>query len=308
MTPREIIAEAWTITMNEKRIRGWGFASALCETLRNVEILLYQIYYLYWYFKGITVGWLSVEILFFEKMPLWLFIIVTVFIVILLIIEAFVPTLATGAIIGLAAKSHRKEEVRGGLILALSNFFRILEAHGLFLLSSFTIVFTIWSFILRYSPGDSGTKYAIITLLAFLWLFAIVFHFFASFAEEGIVIRKEGIFRSIGRSFKLIVSYLGHIMFLLILLLVISLRILINAVMIFLLPAVAIGIGLLLTLVFSKFLSILIGSIVGLILLVVVSYFLAYLHVFRQTVWTLTYLEFSARKDLDVIVDEKEKE
>lgn len=301
ITPREIIAQAWTITTKEHSLRRWGFTSALFETLRSTELFLYQAYYLYWYFKGISVGWLSVEVLFFEKLPFWLFLLITVLIGVLLILELFVPTLCTGAIIGLAAKSYRKEEVKGGLILALTNFFPILETHGLFVLSSFGIVFAIWSFILRYG-GDPGIKSFAMVLLLILWIIATVFRFFASFTEEGIVIRKMGVFQAIGKSFKLIVSYLSHVMFLVLLLLVISLRIFINAVMIFLLPGIAIGIGFLFALFLPHVLSYTIGACIALLLLFVVSYFVAYLHVFRQTVWTLTYLELSARKELDVIV------
>jgi len=76
--------------------------------------------------------------------------------------------------------------------------------------------------------------------------------------------------------------------------------------MIFLLPGIAIGIGFLFTLFLPHALSYTIGACIALLLLFVVSYFVAYLHVFRQTVWTLTYLELSARKELDVIVDSGE--
>ncbi|MDO8649042.1 MAG: hypothetical protein Q7R81_04650 [Candidatus Peregrinibacteria bacterium] len=299
MTPREIVAEAWTITKKEVLLRRWGFAAALFETLRNVELILYQGYFLYWYFKGVTVGWLSVEVLFFESLPLWLFITVTVLLVILLILELFVPTLATGAIIGLAAKSYRKEEVKGGLVLALYNFFPMLEIHGLFLLSSFTTVFTVWSFILRYGGGE--LKYGAMAILIIVWTISTLFHLFSSFAEEGVVIRKLGVFTSVGRSFKLILSHLGHVMFLFILMVVISLRILLNASMIFLIPGIAIGFGLFLALFLPTSLSVIIATIVGLTLLVILSYFLAYLHIFKQTVWTLTYMELSKLKDLDII-------
>ena len=65
------------------------------------------------------------------------------------------------------------------------------------------------------------------------------------------------------------------------------------------------GIGLLLTKIFSPVLSYSIGSIIGLILVVAGSYFFAYVTVFRQTVWTITYLELSQLKDLDVIHEEE---
>jgi hypothetical protein len=109
------------------------------------------------------------------------------------------------------------------------------------------------------------------------------------------------VFAAIGQSFKLIVSYLSHIVFLVLLMLVISVRIVINTVLLLVIPALAIGLGMLLFLILPAFLSILIASLFGFALLVLASYFLAYLHVFKQTVWTLTYLELSEEKDLDII-------
>ncbi|OGJ57779.1 hypothetical protein A2635_01525 [Candidatus Peribacteria bacterium RIFCSPHIGHO2_01_FULL_51_9] len=301
MTPRQIIAEAWAITMREHSIRRWGYASALSEMLRSVEILLYQAYFLYWHFKGVTVGWLSVELLFFRNLPFFIFVSITIFLLILLILEIFVPTLASGAIIGLAAKSYKKEEVRGGLILALSNFLPILEIHGLFILSGVWTMVTAWSLILRYGGEDMGFKSTAFVILGMLWIFSLIFRFFASFAEEGVVIYKYGIFTSIGKSFKIIISHLGHVMFLLLLMLVITLRIFINVVMVFLAPFLAIGLGLLLATFLPLALSYFIASVVGLALLLLLSYLLAYLHIFKQTVWTLTYMELSKMKDLDII-------
>lgn len=300
MTPREIIAKAWSITKKENQLWRWGFASALFETLRNVQMLLYQSYYFYWFAQGETVGWYSVEMIFFEFLPLWLFIGITAILIITFIMELFVPTLATGAIIGLSAKSYNKEEVKGGLVLALFNFFPILEIHGLFVLSSVATTLTAASLILRYGQGSGMVGFAI-GVLIFLWIFSTIFRFFASFSEEEVVIRRTGAFHAIGRSFKLVISHLSHMVFILILLFVISLRILINAVMILLIPAIAFGLGWLLTFFLSPTLSYGIGAIFGGIMLIGASYFFAYLTVFKQTVWTLTYIELSKQKDLDVI-------
>ena len=303
MTPREIIARAWAMTKAEKKLRRWGFVHALFETMRSVELLLYQAFYMYWYFQNVTVGWLSVEMLFFKNLPLWLAITITVFLCILLVLQLFIPTLATGALIGLAAKAYKKEEVKGGLILGLYNFFPILEVHGLFILGNFAASITVSSIIIRYG---ADVKMLAFGLLALLTIFSVIFRFFASFAEEGIVIRKLGVFDAIGRSFKLIISNIGHVVFVLILLVVISLRIIINAVMIFLLPAIIIGIGFLLGTFLPAVVSYTIATVVGFALLLVLSYFFAYLQTFKQTVWTLTYLELSNKKDLDVIEVKKE--
>jgi hypothetical protein len=299
MTPREIIAEAWSITRSQPHLRRWGIASAFFETLRDVELLLYQAYFMYWYIKGASVGWLSVEMTFFEHLPFWLFIIITGILLLLIPLEMFVPTIATGSIIGLAAKAKNGEEVRGGLVLGLYNFFAILEVHGLFVISGVSTMVTVTSMMIRYGSGN--LRYGMIAVVILLWIIASLFHFFASFAEEAIVIRKKGVFGGVSESFKLIISHLSHIMFVLILLFVITLRVIINAVMVLLIPAIAIGVALLLALFLSPFASYMIASIVGVLLILGASYFFAYLHVFKQTVWTLTYMELSSRKELDVI-------
>jgi hypothetical protein len=300
MTPREIIAEAWAITRKERHLRRWGIASAFFETLRDVELLLYQAYFTYWYIKGVSVGWFSVEMVFLEHLPFWLFVTITAILIILIPLELFVPTIATGSIIGLAAKAKKGEEVRGGLVLGLYNFFAILEVHGLFVLSGATTLITAVSMIIRYA-GEGTFRYWIVGAVVFLWIVGSLFHFLASFAEEAIVIRKRGVFGAVSESFKLIISHSSHIMFLLLLLFVITLRIIINAVMVLLIPGIAVGLAFLLALFLSPVISYVIAGFVGILLILGASYFFAYLHVFKQTVWTLTYMELSSRKELDVI-------
>ncbi len=300
MTPRQIIAKAWAITTKEKQLWQWGCIAAIFETLRTLELFLYQGYYLYSFTKGETVGWLSVEMLFFQSLPLWLFILGTVLLIVLLVCQLFIPTLAEGAVIGLAAKSYTNKEVKGGFILGMYNFFPILEIHGFFILSSFSIALAAGSMLLRYG-GDPGFIASSMSILIFLWVFAVIFRFFASFAEEAVVIRKLGAFAAVARSFKLVVSNVSHLMFLLLLLVVISLRIVINTALVILVPAITIGLGWLLTFILSPTISYIIGSIIGLALLIVASYFFAYLTVFKQTVWTLTFMELDKQKDLDII-------
>ena len=300
MTPREIIAEAWAITTREVSVRRWAFTSSFFETLLNLKLLIYQIYFAYKYFgeKG-DAGFFDIELYLYHSIPFWAFLIIIISFITLVVVELFMPHLCLGAIIGLAAKSHRKEEVKGGLVLAIYNFFPIFAIHEFLVLSGVSTVVTAVSLILRYI--DPKLSFPSIWMLVTIFMVSNLLKFFFSFAEEGVVIRKLGIFTAIGRSFKLIVSHLGHIMFLVLLLLVISLRIVINTLMVLLIPAIVIGIGFLLAFFLSTAVSYTIAGFIGLILIFVASYFFAYLHAFKQTVWTLTYLELSAQKDLDVI-------
>lgn len=306
MTPREIIAKAWAMTKKEKLLRRWGFSSALLETLLNVKLLIYQSWFFYLYvIKGETISFFAMEELLLEYMPATIAWSLIIFIFSLVAVELVFPHFARGAVIGLAAKAHTKQEVKGGLVLALYNCVPILIVHELFVLGGISTVITIGSLMIRYGPAGDFLLLPL-GLLIFFWAFSNALHFFAAFAEEAIVIHKMGPFEAIGKSMKLIISHLGHIVFLLILLFVISLRILINIVMILLIPGIVMGIGLLLAQVFSPVLSYSIGSFIGLILMVVGSYFFAYVTVFKQTVWTITYLELSQLRDLDVITHDDE--
>lgn len=301
MTPREIIAKAWAITKKERGVRTWGYVSSFFETMLHLKMLLYQIYF-FWSFiiVGNTVGLFEIEEELYHYLPVGIFATIVAIFLAMLVIEIFLPSLCLGAIIGLSAKSYRKEEVKGGLVLGLYNFFPLFVIKEALVLSSVSVAITFTSIILRY--GESrGLMIFLLSALWFLWFFSTVMKFFLSFSEESVVIRKSSTFVAMGKSFKLVISHLGKIVFLIILLFVISLRILINALMVLLLPALIVGFAFLFSLFLSATLTAMLTGIIALILIGLASYLFAYLEVFKQTAWTITFLELNALKDLDVI-------
>lgn len=300
MTPREIIAEAWAITRTQPMIRRWGYFSSFLETLFALKLICYQLYFAYAYFViGESVGFFDDFIWLYDNVAIGTFITIMVVFCVLLLFEWFVPHMAEGAIIGLSAKAQRRDEVKGGLVLALYNFFPIFAIHEFLILASAPMIVTLISLVLRYISGEA--KWFMISTIIFFWIFSVVLKFLFSFAQPAIVIDKVGIFESMGRSFKLIVSHLGQIMFLLLLLVVISLRILLNTLIVLIIPAIVLGLAWLLGTFLPVFLTVIIGSVVALVLIGIASYFFGYLHVFKQTVWTITYMELKRHKDLDVI-------
>ena len=303
MTPREIIAEAWAITVKESAIRRWSFTSSLFETLLDVKLLIYQIYFAYKYFgQNGEAGFFDIEILIYHSMPFSVFLSFVIFFILLIVVELFLPHVCTGAIIGLAAKSYRKEEVKGGLVLGLYNFFPVFAIHEFLVLASASTVITATSLMIRYVDGT--IKWWSITILFIIFILSNILRFLFSFADEAVVLQRMNVFAALGKSFKMIVSHLGHVMFLLLLLFVITIRIILNAAMVVLIPGIVITIGYLLTLIISPLLSYTIAGVVGVGLVIGASYFFAYLHAFKHTVWTITYLELAKHKDLDVIMEE----
>lgn len=299
MTPRELIAEAWAITQREKSLRYWGFFSSVFETLLNLKLISYQVYFLIEHWRGGTAGFFDIEIMIYNSMPRWFFWTFMILFLVLVVVELFVPHLALGAITGLAAKSHKKEECTGGLVLALYNFFPIFAIHEALFLSNWATVITASSLAMRYVEGD--IKFWMIGFLILFWIISNVLGFFFSFAVPAVVVEKQGIFGAISQSFKLIVSYLGRIMFLLLLLFVITIRIVINTLIVLIIPAIVVGIALLFTFVLSPAASYTIAFCIGTVLVLIASYFFGYLLVFQHTVWTITFMELRKHKDLDVI-------
>ncbi len=223
------------------------------------------------------------------------------------ILWVLVPRLATGAIIGLAAKIHCGDEPKGGLVLAIFNCLPLLELAAAFALIDGKTVFSLWSLLVRYM-GATDVIFGTSIVLMLIWTTSFIFQFLFMFAEEAIVIRKMGVFRSIGHSFKLVISYLGRIVLIGILLLVIILRIILNAIVIFVIPATVLGLGFLLARFLPEFVSFSISGVLGMAIAVLASYFLGYVTVFKNTVWTITYLELSKERELDVIAPEEPKE
>lgn len=300
MTPRDIIAAAWAITTRESSVRRWAFTGSFLEMLLDLKLLSYQAYLGYnFLITGRGAGFFDWEIWLYEHLPLWASLAILGTFGLMVLIEFFVPHLCRGAMIGLTAKAHRGEPVRGGMVLALYNFFPLFAIHEFLFLSGWTTIVTATSLTLRYIEGPFGT--GVIGMLLFLFVLTNLLKFLFSFADQAVVVKKMGIFGAISRSLKLVISHLSQIMFLILLMIVISIRILINAAVIIVLPAIMVGITLLLTLVLSQTLSMIIAGIVGVVLAFFTSYFLAYLTAFKQAVWTITFLELDAHKDLDVI-------
>lgn len=304
MKPRDVVAKAWEITNKEPQLRRWGFISAFLETLLNAKLLVYQVWFAYSYFiVKDPIGFFTLEKVIMDALPLWAFIILAISFVIVVIIEWLFPHFARGAIIGLAAKSYKGEEVKGGLVLGVYNFFPLFGLHEMLVLSGVSTVITLISLALRYAGGAAPV---LIMIIIAAWIFTNLLEFFWIFAEEGLVITKYGVKETIGRSVKLVLSHLGHVVFIMLLLFFIILRIIANLLMIIIVPGVVLGVGYLLVWLLPSVPAAIpysISGLLGIVIIFLASYFFAYLEVFRQTVWTITYMELNQLKDLDIIED-----
>ncbi|MDD5054887.1 MAG: hypothetical protein PHZ00_01315 [Candidatus Peribacteraceae bacterium] len=298
LTPREIIAQAWTITTTEPALKRWGFFGTFFRLLLDIKLIAYQIYFLVALLHQKEVGLFDDAIWLYDKVSFGMFVTIVVLFLLLLLVEIFVPSMTDGPIIGLTAKSYKREPVQGGFILGLYNFFPIFTVHELFVFSGVNLLITAVSILMRYGAGLTPF---LIVIAVLLWIMSSVLKFLSSFAEPAIVIDKIGIFQSVSKSIKLVFSYPQHVIFLIILLIMITIRVFVNTILIVLIPGAAFGLGIVLTYVFTPVISYSVAGVAGLVMIFVMAYYFTYLHVFKQTVWTLMYMELKGQKEMDVI-------
>ena len=252
------------------------------------------------FFQGEPIGYLDLQNRILEVMPFWLYITLASILILFTIVAWLFPHLAKGAMIGLAAKCHRQEPVAGGLVLGVYNFFKIFGVHQLLVLSGVMTVISAISLSIRYT-GNMAPIFVVGILI--VWAFTLLLEFFWIFTEEGLVINRLGVKDAIKKSVKLVISHLGHVMFLFLLLFFIILRIAGNLLMVILVPAIVLGVGFVMAQLMPPLVSYSISTVLGIIIITIASYFFAYIDIFRQTVWTITYMELSKLKELDIIED-----
>ena len=93
LTPREIIAQAWTITTTERALKRWGFFGTFFRLLLDIKLIAYQLYFLSAFvIAGKPVGLFDDVIWAFDHMPFWLFVTVVTN---SLRLRSFTPTRST---------------------------------------------------------------------------------------------------------------------------------------------------------------------------------------------------------------------
>jgi hypothetical protein len=294
---RHIIAQAWHFTKENKPLMWWyGFLPALLTTLIGIFYLVYQFFsfkrsalfdnakqsfitevfhYISDFFSG-------------HEGLLWPSIIT---VIIVLIAYALLPTLMQGGLIQVIVRKRKGQPVRNsdGIALGMLVFLPLLEYH--LLINGFSLVslFTEAGFLAR-NLGASAMKtlLPVFILAAFIGL---VLTLLFTYSEFFIVLEKKPVMKSMLRSAKLVIISWQHTFLIAILMLIISLRVIINIIAVLLVPALLFfSAGLIATFTFSG-IGIAIGIIIAVVTLTIASYFSGILHLFANTVWTYTFMD-----------------
>lgn len=302
MNSRHVIAKAWEFTKNNKPLMWWyAFVPSILTTLIGILYLLYQFFA----FKSsplfdnaeksFLANIISMIAGFFDKHMNWLVpaIIVTV---IILIFYALLPTLCQGGLIQIIAKKYKGEEVKisDGIPFGMLVFLPLLEYH--LLIKSFSIIslFTEAAFLLRNLGTGAMKTFLPVFILA--TIIGLILTLIFTYSEFFIVLDKKPVLKSMGRSAKLVVIGWQHTLLIAILMIIISVRVIINIIAVLLVPAmIFFTAGLAATLTMAT-IGIAIGIAFGLIGLFVASYFTGILNIFANAVWTFTFLELMNEK------------
>jgi len=296
---KQIIGEAWEFTQNNKNIIVWyALPPSLLTTLAGILYLIYQYYAIIssrlfenwdhsFLFLLISNVLNIVKSNFSVTLP---FLIAAIIIAILYFI---IPSFCEGAIIQLIARKRNAQPVklRHGVRYGLLSFLPLFEYS--FVVKTFSVVSLLFWFLFIARNLGWGAVSAFSPIFIIFGIAAIILTLLFTYSEFFIVIDSSNIINSMSKSSTLVVTHLEETLLLSILMIIISVRILIQIIFVLLIPAAMMGIAYFVTASTVPELAIWASGIVGIILLYIASYLNGTIHVFAAAVWTFTFLELT---------------
>lgn len=293
MNTRDIVRKAWQITqVHLKKLIWYGAIPSFFTIVVSSIYLAYQ----YHAFKtSVFFGAHgSADVLGTAK-TLWG--VVTshpTFSIVLIVLSFFfflgytlVPPIFNGTLIHALTKISKYESIEGSMEVGVRRFFPMFEFGLLTGAFGITTLFTESSFILRWW----GESIFFITLpfLLFIAIVGFIISFLFAYAEFFIVLHNKKLIKSIMESTILVISNLRKTFLVFVLMILISVRIILNVVLVLLVPMLMILATSYFANTFWSILGAILIGLFGLGVLLVSSYLFGLFHIFAVTVWVLTF-------------------
>ncbi|MBD3330414.1 hypothetical protein GF354_02685 [Candidatus Peregrinibacteria bacterium] len=305
MNYRDLISEAWVSTQQNKRLIIWfGFIPSILTTSVGIGYLTYQFFA----FKQSPLfadpdgeSFLHDVILFiwdFLQTHVSLTLPLVIIAIVFAIIYLLFPTLAKASAIQIIARKRNNQPstMAVGLKHGILSFLPLFEYHLLIkTFSFFTIIFEVL-FVLRNLPLLIFK--VLLPAFVIIILISLGISLLFVYTDFYIVVDGEGVIDSIKKSSRLVFTNLKHTFLIMILMLIIGVRIVIQAVMVFTIPAMILLISGYIATVTLPVTGLIIGGIVGAIALILASYLNGIVDIFSYTVWTYTFLELSSEEEV----------
>lgn len=305
MNYRQIIAEAWHFTQENKKLIVWyAFVPSFLGTLVGAGYLVYQ------YFAFLSSG-------LFENWPQSFTVValrtigdalknniewavpLLILAIIIALMYLFLPVITEGAMIQMIARKKGGQDVKthDGIKYGMFYFLTLFRYSLLAKTFSIISIFSWTSFILRnLGPDTFGTLLPLIILLAII---SIIFGVLFVFVEYYIVIDDNNVTQSMAKSSILVYRFFGRTIMITILMFVIGIRILLQIVFVLLVPiGVVTGIYYLAASTVPAF-GFIIGGLLGVAALVFASYLGAIVHVFATTTWVFAFLDVTTNPEIN---------
>ncbi len=300
MNYKEIVAEAWRFTLENKRLTLWfGAIPAFFTTVYGIGYIIYQYY-----------AFLSSKL--FQNWPhsflslvfttTWDFLlnhrglIIPMIVIALVLIALYflVPVICQGGLIQVIARRKNGQQVRArqGVNYGFMTFLPLLEYRIFISTLSVVSIFSIMATAVR-NLGFVSLNILVPTFV-FVLIAALVMAVCFTYTEFYIVIDGDNVLTAVAKSIKLVVENLEETVLLTILMLIIGLRIIFQVLVVLLIPVVALGAVYLMTLANLPTLGVVTGGVLAVAGLIVASYLNGIIHVFAMTVWTFTFLKLSS--------------
>ena len=296
MKYKQIVSDSWQIIKSDKAdLFVFGFIPSLFGTIVVVFYVSYQIMAfrhssLFSSDQGINYLSLLSPIWDFMKVHPSVTVSIVLLVFFILLMYVFSPILCGGALIDLVTKRVRGKRLQGGFSKGLQSFFPLFEFAAMTSVFSVTGYFTELSVVLR--NFGAGTWVFLIPLLTTILVIGIFLSLLFIFVPQFIVLENMNVIQAMKKSAVLVLGNVKNTFFLGITLALIALRIVFNMLLILLIPLFFMTIVALTATLALQWLGIIIGTVVGLGLLIVGAYLLAGFFLFTHAVWTLSFIRF----------------
>lgn len=304
MDYKQIIVDSWIFTQKNKRLIIWfGFIPSLLTTTVGIGYLVYQFFafkqsYLFSDAEDSFLhDVLSFIFAFIRANVSW-----TVPLIIVAVIFAIFyflyPTLAKASAIQMIARKRSGQEatVGTGFRYGIMSFLVLFEYHLLIKTFAFFSIVIEMSFVLR-NLGPAIFQFLLPVFIIFI-IISFVLTILFTYTDFYIVVDGDGVFEAMKKSGKLVISHLKHTVLIGILMLIIGVRIFIQAIVVFLVPALIVLITGYIATVALPITGLIVGGTLGLAALVLAAYLNGIVDVFSYAVWTFTFLELSNEQEL----------
>ena len=304
MDYKKIISDSWKFTQSNKKLIYWfGFLPSLLTTTVGMGYVAYQFFAFRqsplfqesgdsFFNDVVSFGWDFVQSNTSLSVPL------VIALVGLALLWFLIPTLFKASAIQAIArdKSGQKSGVGIGLRYGILSFLPLLEYHMLTNTFSWISMVTESSFVVR-NLGIGAFK-MMLPVFLLIFILSIFLTLLFTFADFYIVIDGHKVLASMRKSAKLVIMNWQHTLLVTILMVIIGVRIVIQAFFVFLIPALVFLLaGYLTTVAIGATILYVIGA-VAVVSLLIAAYLNGVVDIFAYTVWTYTFLALTSEKEV----------